>query len=241
MILGATSAIAQAIAQQYAVSGHRFFLVARNVEKLDIVKADIVSRGASEVFSETMDFSNASAFSQLLENANTSMGSIDIVLVAYGTLPDQDACIQSSNKTIDALNLNLISIISVLTELANYFENKKAGTIAVISSVAGDRGRQSNYVYGAAKGGLSIFLQGLRNRLAASNINILTIKPGFVDTPMTKTFKKGFLWASPEAVARGVVSAIAKKKDTLYVPWFWYWIMLIIKSIPEKIFKRMSL
>jgi hypothetical protein len=111
----------------------------------------------------------------------------------------------------------------------------------VVSSVAGDRGRQSNYVYGAAKGGLSIFLQGLRNRLSKFGVCVLTIKPGFVITPMTTEFKKGILWAQPKQVAKVIVSAIRKRKNVVYVPWFWRWIMFIIRSIPESIFKRMSL
>ncbi|MCW9024894.1 MAG: SDR family oxidoreductase [Gammaproteobacteria bacterium] len=241
MIIGATSAIAQEVARQYASPGCQLFLVARDESKLDIVKADLLSRGAGNVATACMDFSVASDFNTVLDNANAFLGSIDTVLIAYGTLPDQVACAESSDETLKALNLNLVSVISVLTVLGNYFEKQQSGTIAVISSVAGDRGRQSNYVYGAAKGGLSIFLQGLRNRLATKGVNVLTIKPGFVDTPMTKAFDKGPLWASPKTVAKSIVKAIEKNKDTLYVPWFWFWIMLIIKFIPEKIFKRMSL
>jgi len=118
---------------------------------------------------------------------------------------------------------------------------QKSGTIAVITSVAGDRGRQSNYVYGSAKGMVSTFLQGLRNRLYRAGINILDIKPGFVDTPMTIDFKKGPLWVSPEKIAEGIVEAIDKQKTEVYLPWFWKFIMLIIKLIPESIFRKMKL
>ena len=136
---------------------------------------------------------------------------------------------------------NFISVVSLLTQLANHFSAKKSGTIAVISSVAGDRGRQSNYIYGAAKGALSVLLQGLRNRLYSDNVHVLTIKPGFVDTPMTSEIKKNFLFVKPEYVAAAIKSAVEKKKDVIYVPWFWRYIMLIIKLIPEFIFKRLSL
>ena len=120
-------------------------------------------------------------------------------------------------------------------------EERKYGCIAVISSVAGDRGRQSNYIYGTAKGALTLFLQGLRNRLARSNVQVLTLKPGFVDTPMTAHLKKGLLFVSPETIAKGILRSIQKKKNEVYLPWFWYFIMKIIKTIPEFIFKRMKL
>ena len=141
----------------------------------------------------------------------------------------------------DEINLNYLSVVSVLTGFSQVMVQQAAGTIAVISSVAGDRGRKSNYVYGSAKSGLSIFLQGLRNSLADKGVNVLTIKPGFVDTPMTTEFKKGLLWVKPDKIARDIVKAINRKKDIIYTPWFWRWIMLIIKLIPEKIFKKMNL
>jgi len=139
------------------------------------------------------------------------------------------------------LQTNFTTVVSLLTLLANLFERQGRGSIAVISSVAGDRGRQSNYVYGAAKGALTIYLQGLRNRLAKANVHVLTIKPGFVDTPMTRDFKKGLLWVGPDVIARGIVKAIDKRKDVAYLPFFWRYIMFIIKIIPERIFKRLSL
>ena len=132
-------------------------------------------------------------------------------------------------------------MVSFLTPVANYFEKLQKGTIAVGSSVAGDRGRQSNYLYGTAKGAKTIFLQGLRNRLTKSGVQVLTIKPGFVDTPMTAHIEKGPLFVDPEVIAQGIMKAIKNKRDVVYLPFFWRWIMLIIKLIPEKIFKRLSL
>ena len=134
-----------------------------------------------------------------------------------------------------------MSVISLLTILANQLEHQGSGSIAVITSPSGDRGRQSNYIYGTAKGALTIFLQGLRNRLSKSNVHVLTIKPGFVDTPMTKDFKKGFLWVNPDVVSKGIYNAINKKREVVYLPFFWRYIMIIIKSIPEKLFKYLSL
>jgi short-subunit dehydrogenase len=132
-------------------------------------------------------------------------------------------------------------VISLLTISANYFEQRRRGCIAVISSVAGDRGRKSNYVYGTAKAALTTFLQGLRNRLSSSGVTVVTVKPGFVATPMTAHMKSGLLTASPQAVGQGIYEAMMKKKDVVYLPWFWQPIMFIVKSIPESVFKRLSL
>jgi len=129
----------------------------------------------------------------------------------------------------------------LLTLLANRFEAQRHGTLAVIGSVAGDRGRQSNYVYGTAKGALAIFLQGLRNRLHPAGVRVLTVKPGFVDTPMTASFKKGPLWAAPEAVAAAIVAAVERGRDVIYTPWFWWGIMTLIKLVPERVFKKLKL
>ena len=133
-------------------------------------------------------------------------------------------------------------MISLATLLANLFERRGRGVLIAIGSVAGDRGRQSNYVYGAAKGMVALFLQGLRNRLSRQGIQVITIKPGFVDTPMTAAFaQKGLLWAKPDAIAAGIVTAVERGRDEVYLPWFWRWIMLIILHIPERLFKRLKL
>ena len=241
LIIGATSAIAQEVAKLYAISGFQLFLVARNTEKLEQVAQDLDLRGAAAVATHACDLSDTSHHDEILRVADKALDGIDITLIAHGTLPEQKECESSIDKTLQELQINLISVVSLLTVLGNYFEKQGKGCIAVISSVAGDRGRQSNYVYGTAKGGLTIFLQGLRNRLSKAGVCVLTIKPGFVITPMTQNFKKGFLWAQPQQVARAIVSAIRKRKNVVYVPWFWRWIMLIIRSIPVNIFKRMSL
>jgi decaprenylphospho-beta-D-erythro-pentofuranosid-2-ulose 2-reductase len=241
LIIGATSAIAQEVAKIYAIDGSQIFLVARNSQKLEQVAQDLIVRGADSIEMLSLDLADFERHEEIVTSTDKLLGGIDIALIAHGTLPDQKACEINVHDTLQELQINFLSTVSLLTLLANYFEKQGSGCIAVISSVAGDRGRQSNYVYGAAKGGLSIFLQGLRNRLSKAGICVLTIKPGFVITPMTAEFKKSILWAQPKKVANDIVSAIRKRKNVLYVPWFWRWIMLVILAIPENIFKRMSL
>lgn len=241
LIVGATSAIAEATARRFAARGHSLYLLARNGERLESLAADLKVRGAARVFHAPFEANDLDAQEALLARVDSELGGIDQVLVAHGTLGDQKACEASVEATLQELNTNALSVIALLTRLANRFEAQRHGCIAVIGSVAGDRGRQSNYVYGTAKGALAIFLQGLRNRLAKSHVQVLTIKPGFVDTPMTAAFPKGPLWASPEKIAADIERAIERKRNVLYTPFFWWPIMAVIKSVPEMIFKRLSL
>lgn len=241
LIIGATSAIAEAVARRFAGSGDRLHLMARNPERLQDLARDLRVRGATAVDCSPFDAKDHAGTASIIGQAIQSMGGLDVVLIAHGTLPDQKACEASFDLTLQELDTNAISVMGMLTYLANYCEAHRHGTIAVISSVAGDRGRQSNYVYGAAKGAVSVFLQGLRNRLYRSGVRVLTIKPGFVDTPMTASFKKGLLWVSPETIARGIEAAIARGRDVAYLPRFWLPIMCVIKMIPERIFKRLGL
>ncbi|MDX1352656.1 MAG: SDR family oxidoreductase [Thiomicrorhabdus sp.] len=241
LIIGATSAIAKATLRLYAEQHHNLFLVARNQELLQTIAEDAKIRGANQVEYQTCDLADLQSHSSLLATVSQAYPKLDIVLIAHGTLPNQQACQESIETTLQEININALSSVSLLTLLANQFAQQQSGTLAVITSVAGDRGRQSNYVYGAAKGMVSIFLQGLRNRLNDSGVQVLDIKPGFVDTPMTAEFKKGALWAQPEQIAKSIVKAIDKKRNTLYTPWFWWGIMMIIRNIPEFIFKKLKL
>lgn len=241
LILGATSAIAEQFARLYAKSEHEILLVARNKPLLDEIGKDLTVRGIGKVSSMTHDFSELEKSRELIKDCYKTLGKIDIAFIAYGTLPDQKKISSDSNAIHQEMLLNFNSIVMALSELAIEFEKQQDGTIAVMSSVAGDRGRQSNYIYGSAKGGLSIFMQGLRNRLAKSGVQVLTVKPGFVDTPMTQSFDKGLLWVGPDKIARDIKQAISKRKDVLYTPWFWWWVMLIIRLIPERIFKKLKL
>ncbi len=241
LIIGATSAIAKETVKMFAAKGAQLFLVARNEEKLKVLASDLMVRGAQKVDFMALDLNNFDRHELLFDKAIQSLQGIDIVLIAYGTLCDQKACEQSYKIAEQELRTNFLSIVSLLTSIANHFERQRDGCIAVITSVAGDRGRQSNYVYGTAKGALGIFLQGLRNRLCKSGVSVVTIKPGFVDTPMTAGFKKGLLFVAPDVVAKGIYKAIQKRKDVVYVPFFWRVIMAVIKSIPEFIFKKLEL
>ena len=241
LILGATSAIAKHTTRLFAADEHSLYLVARNEDKLSAMKQDMLVRGATDVNYEMLDLADNKQHVDLIQRATDKMGSIDTVLIAYGTLAEQAESARSYENTLKELQINCLSVISLLTLLANQLEQQGSGSIAVISSPSGDRGRQSNYIYGTAKGALTIFLQGLRNRLSKTNVHVLTVKPGFVDTPMTKDFKKGFLWVNPEVISKGIYNALKKKREVVYLPFFWRYIMLVIKSIPEKLFKYLSL
>jgi decaprenylphospho-beta-D-erythro-pentofuranosid-2-ulose 2-reductase len=242
LIIGATSAIADKCAQLWAEEKANFFLVARNAEKLQQVADDLTARGAASINSYILDMNQIDQHPAMLETSYKTLGKIDIVLIAHGTLTDQKAAEQSVPLTLQEFSTNCLSIIALLTLLANHMESQQQGTIAVISSVAGERGRAPMYIYGSAKAAISSFCSGLRARLLKSKVHVLTIKPGFVDTPMTKGLAlPKMLVATPDKVAKDIVCAIKHKKNILYTPGFWMIIMLIIKLIPESIFKKMKL
>ena len=241
LIIGATSAIAEATARILATRGDALYLVARNQARLAAIASDLSVRGSPRVSSEVLDANDVAGHEAMLARAEAFLGGYDTVLVAHGTLSDQKACEASVELTLQEINTNGLSVIALLTRVANRLAQQRAGTIAVISSVAGDRGRGSNYVYGSAKALVTAFLSGLRQRLAKVGVSVVTIKPGFVDTPMTAAFPKGPLWARPAVVAQGIVKAIDRRSNTVYLPGFWWPIMLIIKAIPERLFLRLSL
>jgi decaprenylphospho-beta-D-erythro-pentofuranosid-2-ulose 2-reductase len=241
LIIGATSAIAEATARIWAQRGDELFLVARNQERLKIITNDLKVRGSSAVHSYCMDANDFKEHLHMLDNAFGILGKIDAVLIAHGTLSNQKECEHSVELTMHEIKTNALSVIALLTHLANRFEIQRSGTIAIISSVAGERGRASNYVYGSAKAMVTTFTSGLRQRLYKSGISVVTIKPGFVDTPMTAKIKKGLLWVQPSTVAAKIVRAIDKNNDDLYVPSFWWTLMLVVKLLPNKIFRAMTL
>ena len=182
-----------------------------------------------------------SSHADLVEAAFSQLGRVDTVLVAHGTLPDQRACERDPDLALAEIDVNARGTLSLLGHVANSMQAQGAGCIAVITSVAGERGRQSNYVYGACKAMVSTWLGGLRNRLHGSGVNVLDIRPGFVDTPMTASFDKGLLWASPDSVAPKILAAVEQRKSLLYVPFFWRYIMWVIRLVPEPLFKRLML
>ncbi len=241
LVLGATSAIAMAVMRQLVTPSAHFFLVARSKEKLTAVAQDLLVRGAPRVDMIVADLDDTQAHAQMLAVATSQLGTVDLALLAHGVLGDQPAAERDYFAAEPILVTNFLSAVSLLTWLANYFESQGRGTLAVISSVAGDRGRKSNYVYGASKAALDAFLSGLRNRCDRSGVQVLTIKPGFVATPMTAHVPKNRLFATPEQVANGILKAIRTRKDVVYAPWFWRPIMAIIKAVPERIFKGRDL
>ena len=241
LIVGATSVIAEHCARLWAARGDALYLVGRDRERLEAIQKDLTVRGATKTAFYVMDVNDFTLHSQMLKDAQKSLNGFDTVLIAHGTLSNQKACEQDIEMTIQEIKTNALSTIVLLTHIANDFEAKKNGTIAVISSVAGDRGRASNYVYGSAKAMVTTFTSGLRQRLYKSNVAVVTIKPGFVDTPMTAGFKKGVLWAKPSNVAVEIVNSIETKANVIFTPFFWRWVMLLIKTIPEIIFKKLKL
>ena len=241
LIIGATSAIAEQCARIWATRGDRIYLVARNEDRLNTIAADLRVRGAVEVTTYCTDLNDIDKHFELLNTADNVLGGVDIVLIAHGTLSNQKSCEQSVAETLTEIQTNALSTISLLTLIANRFEAKKNGIICVISSVAGDRGRASNYVYGSAKAMVTAFTSGLRQRLHKSNVAVVTIKPGFVDSPMTAEFKKGILWTKPNAVAAKIIKTIDKRRDEIYVPFFWGLIIGVIRALPNKIFIRLKL
>lgn len=242
LIIGATSAIANSCARIWAAKKAEFFLVARDQSKLQQVAADLVARGAGLVKTHALDLNKFDAHQEMIEASFNALGKIDVALIAHGTLPDQKKCEEHVEVALQEFSSNGLSVIAILTVLANKMEKQNCGTIAVISSVAGDRGRGSNYLYGSAKAAVTAFCEGLRARMFKVGVHVLTIKPGFVNTPMTKDLSlPQLLVASPQKVAQDICKAIEKKSDSIYTPFFWWGIMTIIKAIPTTIFKKLKL
>ena len=211
VIFGASSAIAQALARDYAAEGARFFLIGRNSERIAAVKADLGVRGAKAVATATADLADTQGHGALIEEARAALGAIDLVVVAHGTLSDQAAGTRDVDLALKELTANFLSHASILTHVANVLDTQGHGTIVVLGSVAGDRGRRANYVYGSAKAGLGVFTEGLRHRLAMRGVTVILVKPGPIDTPMTAAFpKKGPLWSTPQRVASDIRAGIAR-------------------------------
>jgi short-subunit dehydrogenase len=237
LIFGATSAIAAEVAQLYAERGARLHLVARNPDKLAALAARCV-RG--RVTAQCGDFAKLEENASLVQEALATLGRVDVALIAHGDLGDQLASERSFQDAEATLRVNFTSVVSLLIPLANHLEAARGGSIGVITSVAGDRGRPRNYTYGAAKGALAVYLQGLRTRLYASGVSVTTLKLGPVDTPMTRDHAKHALFGKPGAVARSIVRALDARVPEAYVPGFWRLIMPLVKNTPERLFQRLG-
>jgi len=236
LIIGATSSLAQALCHELASQGYDMVLVGRDQAELDLLSADLTVRNGISTTIVLADFL-AKDFStpRLIERVEH----FNHVIIASGDMGGDDFTDLANITQTTWLNYTVPAHLATLA--AERLRDKEtAGTITIISSVAGDRGRQSNYIYGSAKAALTTFTSGLRNRYAKHKVHVMTVKPGFIDTPMTWGMKSPLI-ASREFVAKKIVSAIEKRKDVIYVPFFWRYIMLIIMHIPEKIFKKLSL
>ena len=242
IVFGATSGIAQALQRIMAAQGKSLLLVGRSQARLAEVAADLKARGAAQALTCEADLAEVAQHKRVLEFAQQNLAGFDTVVVAYGTLLDQGGAPLTPQRVQQELHTNFVSVAALLTALTPHFEARRGGTIAVLTSVAGDRGRRSNYVYGSAKGGLGLFLQGLRSQLFPAGVRVLTIKPGPVNTPMTAHMKKGAIFSEPDAVAQQIYRALENgSADVVYTPARWKWIMLAIRAIPERWFKKLSL
>jgi short-subunit dehydrogenase len=241
LVLGATSAIAEAVVRELAPRRASFYLVARNQGAVAAIAADALARGAGAASCENLDLLDFEQHEPMFRRAVQVLGGVDTVLIAHGSLGDQRSCELSVPTMLREIATNGTSVLALATIAAEYLSEQRHGTLVVISSVAGDRGRRSNYVYGSAKALVTTFLSGLRQRLSANGVNVVTVKPGPVDTPMTANMPKSFLWSNAEHVARGIVRAIDRGSPVVYLPGYWRPIMAVIRGIPERTFRKLSL
>lgn len=239
LVLGATSDIGMAIATAFAKDKCDLLLTARKKEDLLPAQADVTIRYG--VNCDVYDF-DATDFTSHQRFYTGLPVKPDIVVCVFGYMKDNEMVIRSQKETLNTIATNFAGAVSILNIVAADFAARKQGWIIGVSSVAGERGRYSNYIYGSAKAGFTAYLSGLRNRMYHENVHVMTVLPGFVYTRMTEDLKlPKLLTATPEQVGRAVFKAAHKKKNVIYVKWFWRWIMLIIKMIPEPIFKRKKL
>lgn len=243
LIVGATSSIAHTVARFWAVEKASFYLVSRNSEKLKIVADDLRVRGSNEVFVKTVDINDVASHKDLIKEAYRKLGEIDVIFVAHGTLSNQSECQTSVEMAMSEINNNGLSTIAFLTEISRKLEIESRGTLAVISSVAGDRGRKSNYVYGSSKAMVTVFLEGLQHRFSDSPVKVVIIKPGPTLTPMTLHLRETsrVRLAPVESVSKVIFKGINKGSSVIYAPKIWRLIMFIIKILPPLIFNKLDL
>jgi NAD(P)-dependent dehydrogenase (short-subunit alcohol dehydrogenase family) len=241
IVLGALSAIAEAAARVWAAEGAHLVLAAREAGPLEAVAADLRVRGAT-VATLVTDLVDVDA-ERTFDDMTKQFGRVDVILLAYGVLGDQQLAESHTEEVKKIIGTNFTSAVAWCMSAANLLERQRHGCLIVIGSVAGDRGRASNYIYGAAKGGLGILVQGIAHRLARSGARAVLVKPGFVDTPMTAAItKKGFLWSKPDEIALGIVNASKSSRNPIiYAPPFWRWIMYVVRFLPAWLFHKTKL
>lgn len=241
LILGATSPIARAVADNYAGDGHCVSVAARDLKEAQRIAADLAIRHQVPTKALSFDARDFEQHRQLIDDAEEACGPVEVALLAFGFMGDQSESQEDFDRARQVIDVNYTGAVSLCEILARRMSRRRWGSIIGLSSVAGDRGRASNYVYGSAKGAFTLYLQGLRNRLADSNVHVMTVKLGFVDTRMTFDLDTAIPVASPEQAGEAIARAQRRGVDTFYYPRFWRGIMTVIKSIPERIFKRLSL
>lgn len=242
LILGANSGMAKPLARRLVLSQAQLVLAGRNLKELEASAADLAIRSQGPkpmVF--PFDIAALENHGSFLAQVLKKVKNLDEAYLFVGCMHEQKAAESDPALAREMLMANYVGAVSILECLAGYMGKRGQGLIVGVSSVAGDRGRQSNYIYGSSKAGLSVYLQGLRNRLAPKGVHVMTVKPGMVDTAMTRNMRKGLLFAKPDAIAKGILKAVRRKKNVVYLPGFWRWIMLIIRMVPEGVFKKMKM
>jgi decaprenylphospho-beta-D-erythro-pentofuranosid-2-ulose 2-reductase len=243
VVIGATSEIARAVVRELAKDGGRLVIASRDEDELKLLAADVELRTGARVTPLRLDVTEFDRHEEFVNACIATLGSVEGVVLCQGAMTDQNEAAADWTLARQMIEVNYTSAVSLGNRFAAHMVPLGRGYLCGVSSVAGDRGRQSNYLYGSTKAGFSTYLDGLRNRLYRSGVAVITVKPGFVDTSMTWGLlnPKSPLVAAPERVARDIARAIRKRKNTVYTPWFWALVMLVIRLVPEPIFKRLSL
>jgi short-subunit dehydrogenase len=243
VLIGATSEIVRAVALELARSGGRLVIAGRDAEELAVVAEDLRLRTTATVTVIPLDVTAHETHAAFLEACVAALGAIDGVVVGQGFMADQQLAARNWSLARQMIDVNYVSAVSLINLFADHLATQGHGYICGISSVAGDRGRQSNYLYGSTKAAFSTYLAGLRNRLYPTGVDVITVKPGFVDTSMTwgSVDPRSPVVATPQRVAKDIARAIRWRKNTVYTPWYWSCMMLAIRLIPEPIFKKLSL
>lgn len=239
VVLGASSSIGRAFARLAAAEGCDIILAGRDTDDLQRTAADVALRANCRADVVRFDAAVTDDHAKFVDDC-VARGALDLFLL-FGAMPEQEAIDRDFALALQTIGVNYVGAVSVLSRFAPHLEAQGSGRVVVLSSVAGDRGRLKNYVYGSAKGALNVYLQGLRARLSRSNVSVMTVKAGFLDTDMSYGMPGLFLVASPEACAAACLKLSAKGRNVVYFPIFWWLIMTIIKSIPERIFKRLNI
>ncbi|MGH7781978.1 MAG: SDR family oxidoreductase [Candidatus Binataceae bacterium] len=240
LILGATSPIARILAMRFAQDGDALYLAARDANEARRIARDISVRTGAVAQSGAFDAADFGSHAEFIRHAADELGGLDGVVLCFGTLGDEDAAQIDPSAALATLHQNFTGAVSLMTLTTLRLEEQKRGFMIVIGSVAGDRGRKKNYVYGSAKSGLHAFTQGLRGRLASAGVHVMTVKLGTVDTRMTWGREGTLLTVPPKQAAAAIYAAYRRKAEVVYVPWFWRPIMAIVRLIPERVFKRTS-